>query len=123
MAPSGGNIRVTDVELKGSRSSTTTVYYQSFLLKNTEGVHFCSAIESDQCGTTPATSIVFFCSQRRLSQLNNVPPSISVEARQTLAEQVRQICQCINFCCRTSEILMFGELILHYDATNTSSHS
>ena len=64
-----------------------------------------------------------FAVNRRLSQLNHVPPSISVEARKALAKQVRQICQCINFCCRTSEILMFGELILHYDATNTRSHS
>ena len=54
MPSSGSNIRVTDVELKGSKSSTTTVYYHSFLLKNTEGVHFCSLLESDQGGATPS---------------------------------------------------------------------
>ena len=54
MPLSGSNIRVTDIELKGSRSSTTTVYYHSFLLKNTEEAHFCSVLESGQGGATPS---------------------------------------------------------------------
>ena len=60
---------------------------------------------------------------KRLSQMKRVRSLIAVEARKALAKQVRQICQRINFCCRTSEILMLSELVLHYDATNTSSHS
>ena len=105
--PSGSNTRVTGVQsLRGAEAVlllfTTTLSCFRTQREFTSEVPLC---QTKVVLLLPPQSYSFAVN-RRLSQLNHAPTSISVEARQTLAEQVRQICQCINFCCRTSEILM-----------------